>query len=142
MEADVGLDRLIKRGLDTRPKLSPEQVKKSKPTRNPAVKFQKQEDGTMFLEAPLSEHGRGISGWIAKRMKVSDTKKFELEAVGAFCWELFDGQNNVETISRKLREAYKMNRLEADASLNAFLQMLSAKNLITLQVPTAGLKKK
>ena len=75
-------------------------------------------------------------------MKVSDTKKFELEPVGAFCWQLFDGQNTVETISRKLREAYKMNRLEADASLNAFLQMLSAKSLITLQVPTAGLKKK
>ncbi len=138
----MGLVRLVKRGLDTRPKLSPEQVKKSKPTRNPAVLFQRQEDGTMFLEAPLSEHGRGIAAWIAKKMKVADTKKFELEPVGAFCWQLFDGQHTVETISRKLREAYKMNRLEADASLNAFLQMLSAKNLITLQVPTAGLNKK
>jgi hypothetical protein len=136
------LVRLVKRGLDTRPRLSPEQIKKSKPTRNPAVLFQRQEDGTMFLEAPLSQHGRGITGWIARKMKVSDTKKFELEPVGAFLWELFDGQHTVETISRKLREAYKMNRLEADASLNAFLQMLSAKNLITLQVPTAGLTKK
>ena len=62
----MGVVRLIKRGLDTRPKLTPEQVKKAKPTRNPAVLFQQQDDGTMFLEAPLSTAEASPAGSPAK----------------------------------------------------------------------------
>lgn len=96
----------------------------------------------MILEAPLAQQGKGVAAWIARRMRMPATKKFELEPVGAFLWELFDGNHTVETISRRLREAYKMNRLEADASLNAWLQMLSQRRLITLQVPTSAHPKK
>jgi hypothetical protein len=132
MEAFMGLAKLV----GNRPTLSPEQLRKAKPLRNPAIKFEKAEDGSLLLEAPLAQQGRGFASWIARRMNMPQTKKFELEPVGAFLWDLFDGQHTVDTISRKLREAYKMNRLEADASLNAFLQMLTQRKLITMQVPT------
>jgi hypothetical protein len=123
----MGLARL-------RTKHAPEQLRKAKPLRNPAVTFSKLDDGSMLLEAPLAQQN-GMAAWIAQRMKAPQTKKFELEPVGALVWELSDGQHTVDAISKKLREAYKMNRLEADASLNAFLQMLTERKLVSIQVP-------
>jgi hypothetical protein len=117
------------------PKLTPEQVRRARPVRNPAVKWEVADDGTLLLEAPLAQQGKGIAAWMARRMKMPDTKKFELEPVGAFLWEHFDGNHTVETLSRKLRDKYKMNRLEADASLNAFLQMLTQRRLISMLMP-------
>lgn len=140
MEAYVGLVELARKAVDPRSKISAEQLRKAKPVRNPLVKWEAGPDGTLLLEAPLMQQGRGIAGWLAKRMKKPDTKKFEFEPVGAFLWELFDGQHTVDTISRKLREQYKMNRLEADASLSAFLQMLARRKLITLMLPSGGKK--
>jgi hypothetical protein len=57
-----------------------------------------------------------------------------LEPVGAFVWSLCDGKHTFEGISRKLREEFKLSRLESDASLSAFLQMLSQRKLITMMV--------
>lgn len=116
-------------------KFTPEQLRKARPLRNPAVLFEKQEDGSVLLEAPLEQQNKAAA-WIAKKMKSPQTKKFELEPVGALVWEFSDGQHSVEAISKRLREVYKMNRLEADASLNAFLKMLIERKLITIQVPS------
>jgi len=129
----MGLADLAKK-FDRRPRLSPEQLKGAKPLRNPAVLSETIADGSEVLRAPLITQGRGIAGWMAKRMNAPDVKTFELEPVGAFVWHLCDGQHTFETISRKLRNQFKMNRLEADASLTAFLQMLSQRRLITLMV--------
>ncbi len=134
MEAPVGLADLVQRGLDRTPRLTPEEIQRAKPVRNPAVTEETLEDGTVLLRAPLAQQGRGIMATIARWAKAPDTKGFELESVGAFVWALCDGRNTVEAISKKLRAEYKMNRLEADASLNSFLQMLSQRRLITLMV--------
>ncbi len=130
----MGLVELAKGAIDPRTKLQPEELRKARPLRNPDVVYEMAEDGSALLEAPLLQQGRGIAGRIAKLMKAPDTKKFELEPVGAFLWEMFDGQTTVETISRKLRDRFKMNRIEADTSLQAFLQMLAQRRLITLLV--------
>lgn len=128
------LVELAKNTIDPRTKLSDEQFKKAKPLRNPDVTWNLADDGGLVLEAPLAQQGRGIAAWIAVKMKMPSTKKFELEPIGTFLWELFDGKHTVDTISRKLREEFKMNKMEADASLMAFLQMLTHKKLITMMV--------
>ncbi len=74
------------------------------------------DDGTAALDAPLAQQGRGFAAMLARWMKAPTTKKFELEPVGAFVWSLCDGAHSFDAISRKLRERYKMNRLEADAA--------------------------
>ncbi len=61
-------------------------------------------------------------------------KGYELEEVGSFVWNRIDGKTSFEKISRELQKRYKMKRLEADASLEAFLKMLSDRGLITLLV--------
>ena len=58
----------------------------------------------------------------------------ELEEVGAFVWNLCDGKNSFEFIAKKLGAQFRLSRLESEASLTAFLQMLSQRKLITLMV--------
>ncbi|MDR3691302.1 MAG: PqqD family protein [Fimbriimonas sp.] len=125
---------LVRKTVDRTERLDPEKLRKAKPLRNPDVTFESIEDGSLLLSAPLSSQGRGMVGMIAKWMKAPDRKKFELEPFGAFVWNLCDGKHTFEGISKGLRETYKLNRLEADASLLAFLQMLSQRRLITMMV--------
>ncbi|MGV3618356.1 MAG: PqqD family protein [Fimbriimonas sp.] len=130
----MGLADGIKGLIAPPPRLTQEQLKKARPEKHPDVTEVRNEDGTLLLTAPLILQGRGFMGWMAKKMKAPDTKSFELEPVGAFVWELCDGRNTFDAISRKLRERYKMNRLEADAALTAFLQMLGQRRLIALKM--------
>jgi Coenzyme PQQ synthesis protein D (PqqD) len=97
-----------------------------------SVKQENAADGAVLLIIPLVLVGKGYWGWLAKKMNAPDTKTFELEPVGAFVWSLCDGRHSFDAISRKLRDEYKMNRLEADAALSAFLRTLGQRRLITL----------
>jgi hypothetical protein len=112
--------------------MQPETLRRSKPLRNPVVRQELAEDGALLLIAPLIQQGSGFAGLVAKWMKAPDQKRFELEPVGAFVWNLCDGRHSFEGISKRLREEFKMNRIEADAALLAFLQMLSQRRLIAL----------
>jgi hypothetical protein len=114
--------------------LQPDHLRKSKPLRNPDVLQELGKDGSVLLLAPLLQQGNGFVGMMAKWVKAPDHKTFELEPVGAFVWSLCDGQHTFEGISKRLKEQFKMNRIEADAALLAFLQMLGQRSLITLTV--------
>lgn len=124
----MGLDRLI--GI--RKPLDPRELKSLKPVRSPGVEAVENEDGTVVLTVPLEYTGRGFWAAVARAAKTTDSRQFELEPVGAFVWEMCDGKHTFEGISRKLRERYKMTRLESDAALGAFLQTLGRRRLITL----------
>lgn len=130
----MGLVQVAKRLIDRSETIKPEQLRTSKPLRNPEVDQSIGDDGSVLLLAPLIRQGTGMMGLMAKWMKAPDHKKFELEPVGAFVWNLCDGRHTFEGISKKLREQFKMNRVEADAALLAFLQMLSQRRLITLTI--------
>lgn len=128
------LVRIVKQLVSGPPPLDPAKLRKAKPLRNPIVEAKELEGGSIELEAPLDVVGKKMTSALAKRMGAPETKRFELEEVGAFVWKHCDGQHTFETISRKLREKYKMTRLESDAALSSFLQMLSQRRLITLMV--------
>jgi hypothetical protein len=130
----VGLVDLAKSIVDRRIRIDPAALRKTKPVRNTFVTSEQLEDGAVVLKAPLTSQGKGIMGRIAQKAGKPNVKHFELEAVGAFVWNLCDGKHTFEGISKKLREEYKLTRLEADASLSAFLQMLSQRKLITMMV--------
>ena len=129
----MGLVELARKWIQPKSQISPDTLRGSKPKRNPSVVEEAAPDGAVLLTAPLVLQGRGYVGWLAKKMNAPDTKTFELEPVGAFVWSLCDGKHTFDAISRKLRDRFKMNRLEADAALSAFLQMLGQRGLVTLQ---------
>jgi len=125
----------LKRFVEGRPRRLPKELYlKAKPTQNALVEAHPFEGGVRLV-APLQTQGTGFMGLLARWTKMPDTKEFELETVGAFVWELCDGQHTTEGIARKLRERFKMNRLEAETALGAFLETLSRRRLITLTVP-------
>lgn len=114
------------------PKLSPDVLRKAKPVRNPAVQ-EEEADGIVVLRGPAVLKGL-LGKWIAASVKETPMKQYELEEVGAFVWSQIDGKRSVESLGRALQAKYKMNRLEAEASLEAFLKMLAERGLITLLV--------
>lgn len=128
----MGLVDLAKNAFDRRSRIDPASLRKCKPVRNTFVEANENEDGTILLCAPLSTQGTGMLGRLAKRAGKPDVKQFELETIGAFVWRLCDGNTTFDGISKKLAAEFKLSKLEADASLGAFLQMLSQRRLITM----------
>jgi hypothetical protein len=127
----MGLDRLIP---GRKKPLEIEVVRSLRPLRNERVTTEAKEDGSVVLIAPLEEQGRGVAAVLARWMKLPATKTFELEPIGAYVWSLCDGRHTVEAIVQRLRERYKMNRLEAEAALTAFLRMLGQRRLISIEI--------
>ncbi|MEJ5169998.1 MAG: PqqD family protein [Fimbriimonadales bacterium] len=130
----MGLARILSSTFDRRRRLEPEELRKAVPMANPAVRVVDESESGLILEAPLQvSTNRWIAG-MARILKQPDRKRFELEPVGAFVWKSIDGRTSFEGISRKLREQYRMSRVEADAALGAFLQLLAQRRLITLWI--------
>lgn len=125
---------VIRRLVEGKKGMAPDAVRKARPTRNPVVTWIEAPDGSAQLTAPLAATGKGFWAAMARKAGKPDEKTFELEPVGAFVWNLCDGKHSFETIARKLQGRFKMNRLEAETALLAFLQMLGRKRLITLSV--------
>lgn len=130
----MGLVSRIRGMVEGRKGPSPKAFRASKPLRNPNVSVVAQSDEGTVLECPVRED-RGWMGRIARMSKQNPVKKFELEPVGAYVWELCDGKHTFEGIARKIAERFKMNRLEAETALVAFLKMLGQRGLITLKMP-------
>src|SRR5579862_4900678 len=117
-------------------KLPPEAMRKSKPVRNPLVE-EVVDNGVTTLCGPARV--KGLLGKLLIRAASQPiVKRYELEEVGAFVWSQIDGKRTLESISKLLQSKYKMNRLEADSSLVAFVQLLAERGLITLLVKTGS----
>ena len=58
----------------------------------------------------------------------------ELDEIGSFCWDFFDGQTTVRDIIGRLSEQYKINRKEAEVALTSFVRTLAAKGLVVIAI--------
>jgi len=134
MEARVGLAALAKGLLGRREVVDQVALRRARPLRNTFVTTTSGPDGAVVLSAPISEQSGGLMAWVARKAKQDVNKQFELEPIGAFIWEPCEGSHTFEGIAKALVAEYKMNRVEAEASLGAFLQMLSQRRLITMTV--------
>jgi len=130
----MGLAQFLRNTFDRKPQLASDSLRTAIPIRNPDASIIAEEEDAVVIEAPLRQTSTGIIKLLAKSSKAPEMKRFEFESVGAYVWKLCDGINTFEGISKKLREKYKMQRVEADAALAAFLQMLAQRKLITLMV--------
>lgn len=110
------------------------QIRKAKPIRNPDLQFIEGEAGEVTLQVPAIA-ARGIAKWIAKTGQGPAFREVELEPVGGFVWRNCDGKQTVEIIANRLRKEFKLEKLEAEASLLAFLETLSRRRFILMDVP-------
>jgi hypothetical protein len=66
---------------------------------------------------------------------VPDDKQVELEPIGAFVWNLCDGKRTVQGITEALQREFKITKVEAEASLLAFLDTLMKRRYVALEMP-------
>lgn len=124
----MGLFRLrFKKNTATR-----SEIRRARPIRNPAIRFEPSEDGGMLLFVPVAQ--RGLLGRTVGKF-IPDDKQVELEPVGAFVWNLCDGKRSVKSIVDALQKEYKITKVEAEASLLAFLESLLKRKYIALEMP-------
>jgi len=116
------------------PPIPLEVILASRPVRNPAVSWEKNEKGEVVITIKLEPSKPGLFSGFFREPK---ERKIILDAVGGFVWELMDGERTVSEIVERVSERFKLHRREAQASLLAYLQMLASRGLITLIAPSA-----
>jgi len=125
---------LFKREKRSEPPPIPlEVILASKPIRNPAVNWEKNEKGEVVITIKLEPSKPGLfSGFV----KEPTERKIVLDRIGGFVWELIDGERTVSEIADQVSERFKLHRREAQTSLLAYLQMLASKGLVALVAPS------
>jgi hypothetical protein len=62
-----------------------------------------------------------------------DGRMSVVNEVGAFVWELIDGQNSVETIVNRVTDNFEVPIVQAEADVLTFLQALAERELVTMR---------
>ncbi|MFB0523704.1 MAG: PqqD family protein, partial [Candidatus Bathyarchaeia archaeon] len=134
------LDRL-RRKKKKGPDIPRTEFLKMKPVRNPALKWEKNEQGTLTLSLPLQQEQqpkekkgkkgkKGKGGFLSKLAPAPTEKKIQLDKVGSIVWELCDGERTMQDIVERLHEEYKLLPSEAEVSLNSYFNQLSKRGLV------------
>jgi hypothetical protein len=61
-----------------------------------------------------------------------------LNSVGAFIWELLDGESDMDAICRRITAEFDVEESEARADLEDFLRTLASKGMLVEQGDGAG----
>ena len=114
------------------PPIPVEVILASKPLRNPAIEWEKNERGEVVVKVKVEPSQPGLfSGFVREPRE----RKIVLDAVGSYVWELMDGERTVDEIADLLVQRFKFHKREAQMSLLAYLQMLAERGLVTLIAP-------
>ncbi|HWP30825.1 MAG TPA: PqqD family protein [Fimbriimonadales bacterium] len=113
---------------------SKKQIRKAKPLRNSQIPYTELESGAVRLHVPLNLR-KGIYKWVARWTEIPPTRDVELEPIGAFVWKLCDGSRTLENIVERLRQEFKISKVEAEASLLSFMETLAKRGFIVLSIP-------
>ena len=122
----------------TQPTIPRDVLLRSKLVRNPNVKWDKRDDGSILLRIPLPKQKPGLfSGFI----KQPEEKKIQLDEIGGYVWELSDGTKTVDEVINLLAEKFKLHRREIEASFMVYLKTLMQKRLVGLILPEGFVEK-
>jgi len=110
------------------------EMAKARPLRKPDIEWEQTDDGSIRILAPITGSKGVFMRYMAEKMKAPSHRTVELEPIGALVWKLSDGNHSVAAIAKQLQQNFGMNRLESEASLHAFLQMLGQRELIELKI--------
>ncbi len=101
----------------------------SKPTRNDAVTWDRDENGEVCITIVRTRESWKID-LLAKLLHLPERRKLILDEVGSGVWDMCDGQTTVETMIRRLSQQHKLNLKESEISLLHYLKQLGKKRLV------------
>ncbi|HUV04415.1 MAG TPA: PqqD family protein [Armatimonadota bacterium] len=121
-----------------KPVLTRDQALRTRPFRNPAVEWERGDEGEIRLLIPRRKDLVGRA--LARAFRAAEHREIALDDVGSDIWELCDGEHSLEAIVYAVSKKYKMTRRECEASVSAFLKTLGERRLLGFQV--GGRRKK
>lgn len=104
-------------------------VQRARPLRNPAVAWERLESGGAVLTIPLVQRNQR-NRLLARIIPAPDQRQLQLDEVGADVWELCDGETPIAAIQRSIGHKYGLNAMEAEKSLQVYLQQLAKRRLL------------
>ncbi len=114
-----------KRNIDRRQSLE------AVPVLNRDVETQPQDDDTMVLRVTFTPQ----SGWLDRFRPRVESRRYELDAFGAFVLRQIDGQRTVIEIVNRFEQAFGMSRRESELGVVAFIKMLIKRGLLAVGLP-------
>ena len=111
--------------------VSKSQSLESRPLRLVSVQVRPEATGGGRITVPLQQSGP--ARWLL-RLPPEASKTFEFDALGLFVWECCDGKTTVQQVIRRLAKRYNLTLREAEVSTVMFLQMLTKKGLIGMNL--------
>jgi len=117
------------------PRITPEQVLRSRPVRNQALKVERIEGGGLrVLQARRREW------WIralSVLLPIPGERLIELDAAGEEVWDLCDGEHTLREMIGVFQERHKLTRAEAEWSLRTYLKDLGKRGMVGFVVEKA-----
>ncbi|WP_449462653.1 PqqD family protein [Tardisphaera miroshnichenkoae] len=111
-------------------------LSKTYPVRNPSVAYHF-EGKEAQLEIPLKKP----PSWLTFFIDSPDKKVLRLDNIGSFVWSKCDGNYSIEDLIKQLSNNFKLNQIEARASLIKFLNDLAKRGLVAFLVKPSDLEK-
>ncbi len=108
---------------------------RAKPVLNRLVKVEREEGGNVVLLVPRPDNW--WVRWVTRRFKLPAYKRVALDELGSFVIEHCDGEHTVRDVVDKFSKEYRLNRREAEVSMNTFLRDLARRSIIGLVIEDA-----
>jgi hypothetical protein len=104
------------------------------PVRNPSAKTETIENG---LKVTLTRDQTQMPWYVRLMPKPPPVRTFELDGVGAFVWNLCDGEHTVGQIADALADEKNLEVREAEVALMNYLRTLSRRGIIGISFEEA-----
>jgi hypothetical protein len=122
-----------------KPQVSRAQVMSARPLRNPSVEWTREKrdaedpEAKPVVQLKIPRRSDKFGNVVAKIFRLPEFRKLELDEIGSDVWEMCDGTNSVEELTKGLVMQYRLNRRQAETSVTAYLRMLAERRLIVLR---------
>jgi hypothetical protein len=116
------------------PKHAPEDAFKAIPHRAPQVEEKLDEDtGRAFLRYQVAAKGK-VEDFFNRKFKLKRHRKFDLDEVGSYYWNLINGKRRLEEIESLMREEFGWDRETCRQGVLQYTMTLMEKQLIYLDL--------
>lgn len=117
-----------------KPHISREEALSLTPVRSLNVLEETREQTTrLSYPMPVKPWVTKVLGSFGKKQKPQPRKTLELDEMGGEVWKHIDGKKSVRDICAAFQKRYGVHRLEAEASVTAFLRELGRRGIIGMK---------
>lgn len=104
------------------------------PVRNPEVAQEEKSEGLLLTyQVEVKPWFQGIFKRMSGKNSNIITKKLQLDGLGSSVWEMIDGMQSVQEITRTFAQTHQLESREAEISISGFLRDLGQRGLLAIK---------